>query len=161
MRISALARLTYLANRSDHAGRRDQQVDIRGAGHGQSRVAASDGGSVGSSRNTENVYHGHSKKRVRYQEELALLLQQQQQGEVVEETNQPSVDSVQGLETVVADSNKVPDLKTLAQMYVQQYQKNADVKLSAEELDIRAEEVYQFYSQSSRAGRLEKIVFVE
>ena len=51
------------------------------------------------------------------------------------------------------------DTHSLAQRYVEQFEKNAGVTLSSAEFQARVENVYNFYSDPSRSGRLAKIVF--
>lgn len=47
----------------------------------------------------------------------------------------------------------------LAERYVQQYEEKGGLTLSTEDRSAKVQEVYSFYSDPSRTGRLEKIVF--
>lgn len=158
MRISALARLSYLTTKFENSQKRQETV---GEHTNRAEQRHENNQVDNSTRSEQSLESGtrHTKRRMRYQEELALLLQQQQENKPIGEMEQPVTNSAQELGATTPESSEVQDLKSLALQYVQQYSKNADIKLSAEEVEVRAEEVYQFYSQSSRAGRLEKIVF--
>ena len=148
MNISALKRLSFLsaefdsrsnpANNSSHNPGR--HVPVRNSIAADNRPD----GEIGTAQ-------APGQQRLRYQQELALILQQQQ-------VSNDATDASQAAEAIAAPTQET-QLKTLATRYVEQYQRSADIKLSQEQFEQRIEEVYNFYSQSSRAGRLERIVF--
>lgn len=56
-------------------------------------------------------------------------------------------------------SDQASAIDSLARKYVAQYEKNAGRSLTSSEREQRVQDVADFYSDPSRAGRLDKVVF--
>ena len=76
-----------------------------------------------------------------------------------EKPEKPAKPPTPSPEPVTPDSEQDDDLRTLAERYVAQYEKESGTTLSEQDRLQKVQEVYDFYSEPSRQGRLEQIVF--
>ena len=76
------------------------------------------------------------------------------QDEIISKPAEPSSPAP----TTPTQSPTSNDLRSLAERYVNQYETNAGKTLSSGDRQALVQNVYTFYSEPSRAGRLEKVV---
>lgn len=161
MNIRGLARLSFLTTKFEAGASRSvrsDRVDKLTVKGDDTAALQKQQASKGAAEQGLGKAQAPGQQRLRYQQELALLLQNQDVNETANSSNADPV-AAQQSGGVTSDKSANANLHDLATQYVAQYQRNADTKLTDEEFKQRIEEVYQFYSQPSRAGRLEQIVF--